>query len=140
MEKVAKHAAGEDRKGVERYEAAILSPRTSEYSSHSSVVFIQFRILCTVPYSQRLSVFYEGFCHLGPQFRPVSCVNTSLCLHTAQKEEGNCDVLYRRRREQERPLSVAILRKPFWWPSRRLGDNNRPETIQRSAQLSREDA
>ena len=77
MEKVAKRAAGEDRKGVERLQAAILSPRASEYSPHSSVFIAQFRFLCTVPYSQRLSVFFEGLCHWAAQFGPVSILRSA---------------------------------------------------------------
>lgn len=49
------------------------------------------------------SVFFDGLLSLRPQFWPVSCVNTWLCLHASQWNKRNCNICFRRTK-QERTL------------------------------------
>ena len=87
------NCTAENRKGMERFMVAILLPHTSEYSSHSSVVWH------TVPYFLHCSIFFKGFWGLRLQIGPVS-----LCLHVSQWDKRNCNVRYRRNTKQERTL------------------------------------
>lgn len=74
--------------------AAILSPRTSEYLSHSLVVWCSTILhFHTIPYSLSHSLFFKEYWGLGPQFGLVSCASTSLCLHAAQWDKGSCHIL-----------------------------------------------